>query len=775
MNTFERSPVVIQWCMTLLLAAVAAGCGSRDPVLGTGDLAVLAPRVTLVTPSDGATGVSIGTPGIAVTLSEPIAPLTGSASLSVTCAAPCASPTGTTVLNAAGAIASFTLTAGTALAPLTQYTVTVTGARSLATGLVLPTPHTWRFTTGAAPDTTRPRVTATVPATTSPGPTTGAPANRAVVATFTEDMVPASITGTSFTVTCAAPCVNPQGAVSYVAGNRSATFTPAAPLALATTYTARVTTAATDVALNALGGNQAALPAASDYVWTFTTGLTLDTTRPTVTASAPVTTIPGPTTGVPNNTGISAIFSEDVAPATITAASFTVTCTAPCNSPAGAVSYVASSRTAVFTPTAPLTTGASYTATITTAATDLAGNALGGNQAPPPSASNYVWTFTTVAAVAAANVSVGSTQPASGGAGVCPSASVNATFSVPSGTRMNPSTVNAATFIVTGPGVTPVNAASVSLDVATGRIATFTPQGSLADGVNYVARILGGSTGARDLAVPANTLLGDYTWSFTAGPATGSCTLPPVLASAEPFGIFGGSAGMTNTGINTVINGEIGTIATGTSSITGFHDTAGDIYTESIGANVGAVNGIIYTCTNSTTGPTSAGPNAPKCAIATQSRLDAQAAYLELAGKPSNPAPGANLASRTLAPGSYSAPGGSFLIQGGDLTLDAQGDANAVWIFQMATTLTVGGPGAAAPQSIILAGGAQPKNVFWQVGTAATINAGGGGTMVGTIIANSGVTFSTAGNTAVTTLNGRALSLTASVTLVNTVINVPAP
>jgi hypothetical protein len=232
---------------------------------------------------------------------------------------------------------------------------------------------------------------------------------------------------------------------------------------------------------------------------------------------------------------------------------------------------------------------------------------------------------------------------------------------------------------------------------------------------------------------------------------------------------------MTNTGLKTVINGDIGTTATGTSSITGFHDTAGDIYTESVGANVGAVNGIIYTCTNSTTGPTSTGPNAPKCQIATQARLDSEAAYLELAGKPSNPAPGANLASRTLAPGSYSAPGGSFLIEGGDLTLDAQGDTNAVWIFQMASTLTVGGPGAAAPQNIILAGGAQPKNVFWQVGTSATINAGGGGTMVGTIIAQSGVTFSTAGNTAITTLNGRALSLLASVTMVNTVINVPAP
>ena len=115
------------------------------------------------------------------------------------------------------------------------------------------------------------------------------------------------------------------------------------------------------------------------------------------------------------------------------------------------------------------------------------------------------------------------------------------------------------------------------------------------------------------------------------------------------------------------------------------------------------------------------------------------------------------------------------MIEGGDLTLDAQGDATAVWVFQMATSLTVGGPGAAAPQSIILKGGALAKNVYWQVGSAATINAGGGGTMVGTIIAQAGAAFSTPGNVIPVALNGRALSLGASVTMVNTVVTVPAP
>jgi hypothetical protein len=230
---------------------------------------------------------------------------------------------------------------------------------------------------------------------------------------------------------------------------------------------------------------------------------------------------------------------------------------------------------------------------------------------------------------------------------------------------------------------------------------------------------------------------------------------------------------MTNMGTLTIVNGDIGTIATDTSAITGFHD-AFNIYTETP-SNAGLVTGQIYTCTNSTTGTNSAGPSAPDCAVATQARLDAQTAYLALAAMPvvgASPAPGANLAGVTLLPGTYKAPGGSFLIEGGDLTLS--GDANAIWVFQMASTLTVGGPGAAAPQNIILTGGALPKNVFWQVGSAATINAAGGGTMVGTIIAQDGVTFSTADNVAIVTLNGRALSLGASVTMVNTVVNVPA-
>lgn len=242
------------------------------------------------------------------------------------------------------------------------------------------------------------------------------------------------------------------------------------------------------------------------------------------------------------------------------------------------------------------------------------------------------------------------------------------------------------------------------------------------------------------------------------------------LGLAATFGTFGGTAGMTNTGTLSLVDGDIGTIATGTSMVTGFHDTGGDIYTETP-ANIGPVTGLIYTCTNSTTGPTSTGVNAAACELATQARLDAETAYLALAAMPTTADPGENLAGLTLTAGVYKAASGKFLITGSDLTLT--GTATDLFVFQMATSLEVGAAGA--PRSIILAGGVLPKNVFWQVGSAATINPGGGGTMVGTIISQAGVAFSTVGSVNILTLNGRALSLGASVTLVDTVINVPAP
>ncbi|MCC5940047.1 MAG: DUF3494 domain-containing protein [Balneolaceae bacterium] len=238
------------------------------------------------------------------------------------------------------------------------------------------------------------------------------------------------------------------------------------------------------------------------------------------------------------------------------------------------------------------------------------------------------------------------------------------------------------------------------------------------------------------------------------------------LGDASRFGAFGGNAGVTNQGINTVINGSIGTTAAST-LITGFHDElTGDIYTETT-LNVGAVTNGIFTA-----------PPAPGTATSQQIAEDALA---DATAARNSISPGSlpggidlgtdELGGLTLEPGVYKSASGSYAISDVDLTLDAQGDANATWIFQVESSLTVGTP--TGPRNIIMTNGALPENVFWYVGSAATINGAGGGTMVGTILSDAGVTFSTAGNVEQTVLNGRAISLTASVTMVNTTINVP--
>ncbi|MBU3926588.1 MAG: DUF3494 domain-containing protein, partial [Bacteroidetes bacterium] len=205
--------------------------------------------------------------------------------------------------------------------------------------------------------------------------------------------------------------------------------------------------------------------------------------------------------------------------------------------------------------------------------------------------------------------------------------------------------------------------------------------------------------------------------------------------------------------------------------VTGFHDgMTGDVYTETP-LNVGLVTDGIFAA------PPFPGTTTNE-AIATQALIDANAAYISIspAIMPGGIDPGAGeLGGLTLAPGVYMSASGTFNISNGPLTLDAQGDPNATWVFQTAAGLTVGIAGPTGARSIVMTNGAQPKNVFWYVGSSATINAAGGGTMVGTIIATAGVTFSTPDNMVQTVLNGRALSLVASVTMVNTTINVPAP
>lgn len=475
----------------------------------------------------------------------------------------------------------------------------------------------------------------------------------------------------------------------------------------------------------------------------------VDTTRPTVTLTVPADTA----ANVATNTRITATFSKDMNASTLTGSIPSFTVAAGGTAVAGTVSYSAAARTATFTPTMPTTLAINtlYTATITTAATDLAGNALAGTSALLPAASNHVWSFTTGATADTVAPTVTAVNPADASTGVCLTKSVNATFSKP----MDPASIGNTTFGVTAGGV--AVAGTVIYNTAS-QIATFTPTAAtgFAASTAFVVTVRSGSTGVKDLA--GNALAVDRVWGFTTG--TQACTASVNLGTASSFGAFGGGAGVTNQGINTVVNGNIGTTAACT-AITGFHDAA-NVYTETP-LNVGVVNG------NINCAPPAPG-TAASMAITTQAQSDALAAWNALKAMPPGSDPGAGqLGGLVLAPAVYTSAGGTFAITNGDLTLDAQGDANAMWVFQSASSLTVGLP--ATPRHVLLINGAKAANVYWQVGSAARIEVGSA--MVGTVIAPAGVTISTAGQAMQTTLTGRALGLTASVTMVNTTIVAP--
>jgi len=595
------------------------------------------------------------------------------------------------------------------------------------------------------PEITRvPTVTATSPVASTPF-VTAVDTHAKVMVTFSKAMKAASLTTSSFSVNC--PTGSPVAAsVSYDVATMMATLTPAAPLPPTTTCTATVSAAVMDTT---------DVPLAGAFVWSFVTATAapLDTTRPTVIFTVPAIGA----AAVAVNTKISATFSEPMNPATLSSTTFSVTNTTAGTAVAGAVSYVAASRTVTFTPAlaASLASGSLYTATITTAAADLAGNALAGNTASLPAAGNHVWTFTTGAAADSSAPTVTAISPADGTASVCPlTGSASATFSEP----MDAATINAGTFTVTDNGVAVAGTVSYSAQT---QVATFVPSAATGFAANrsFVATIASGSTGVKDLA--GNPLAVNRVWGFATGAATCGPKVTTVnLGTAASFGAFGGGAGVTNQGINTVVGGNLGTTAACT-LVTGFHD-ASNVYTQTP-LNVGAVNGSIN-C-----GPPAPGTTAT-LAVATQARADALAAYTALAAMPPGTDPGAGqLGGLVLEPAVYTSAGGTFAITTGDLTLDALGDPNAVWVFQSASALTVGLH--ATPRRVILIGGAQAKNVFWQVGSAARIE--DGSSMVGTIIAPAGVTFSTAGQAIQTTLVGRAIGLTASVTLVNTTIVAP--
>ena len=582
--------------------------------------------------------------------------------------------------------------------------------------------------------------------------------NATVTATFSQAMSAASINTTTFTV--AGPGgVAVAGAVTY--SGTVATFTPSAFLAYGTIYTATITTGATSP-----GGAHLI----TNYIWTFTTIATQPalTPAPTVISTLPVTSPENVT--VPLNQVVSATFSEPMSSATIAGTTnFTLMELGSETPVAGQVEYAASGNAVVFQPSVSLAAGATYTATITTGVESQAGVAL---------ASLYAWTFKTGAAGSFTQPGLVKTIPANLATSVPLNQAISATFTE----AMNPLTLTTTTFLLyqgSSLSGTPIPA-TITYDPIN-FIATLKPTALLTASTVYTVTV---TTGAKDLN--GNPLLVNIgpppnPWTFTTG--TGVVTPPVVLGpTISLFGALGGGAGITNQGIHTVINNG-GIATTGASTlITGFHDTTLPIvgvvwpctYTETT-LNVGQVNGVIDTAPPPPTVNCADEGTAHTMAVATEAELEAQTAYVTLQGLPSTGTLAAELGGTTIYPGVYKN-ASSVGITLGNLTLDARGDPNATWVFQIGSSLTVGTP--TSSESVTLTNGAQAGNVYWAVGglPGAVINYGGGGIMVGTIISQPGITVSSPGQSTsatVTTINGRVLALNASTTMVNTVINVP--
>jgi hypothetical protein len=395
-------------------------------------------------------------------------------------------------------------------------------------------------------------------------------------------------------------------------------------------------------------------------------------------------------TGTPINTKLLVTFSKVMDPTTITTSTITLKHGGTSNS--GTVSYTG--VTATFAPPTNLATYTFYTATVTTGAKDTSGHAL---------VVNYVWSFTTGGGADTTQPYVIGTSPTKG---VSVDSTISATFSKP----MDPSTITTTSFSI-AQGSTSVPGTVTSA----GTTASFKPSSNLAINTNYTATI---TTAAKD--VTGNALRNKFVWIFTTSQSTESCAQATVpLNSAANFAILGAS-GVSNTG-NTVVTGDIG-LSPGTAYV-GF--PPGQLYGTAHITDLAAAN----------------------------AQSDLGTAYTDAQGRTLCPITlDGNLGGQTLGPGLYRA-GSSLEISSGDLTLDAQGNANAVFIFQIATSLTT-----TSGRQVFLAGGAQAKNIFWAVGSSATL--GTTSVMYGTIMAYASVTLTTGA-----TLNGRALATVGAVTL----------
>jgi hypothetical protein len=363
----------------------------------------------------------------------------------------------------------------------------------------------------------------------------------------------------------------------------------------------------------------------------------------------------------------------------------------------GTVTYDATNMIGGFRPSPDLTANATYNASITVGAKALSGT---------PLATPFDFSFTTRDTTDSSAPYVIAVNLAAGATCVPQDQKIMATFDE----QMDSLTINPGTFFIVG--VT----ATVTYDVVT-QIATLTPTANLAANTKYTIMV---TAGAKDMGeVPVAPIQ----QTFTTGPCSGGGTQPVALCpNIGDFSVLAGST-VTNTG-STVVSGDVG-VSPGT-AVTGFPP--------------GLAGGTIH--------------KADGAASLAQATLTA--AYVDAAGRAGGTSVAGDLVGQTLTAGVYKST--SSLANSGDLTLDAQGNPAAVFIFQISSTLTTG-----SGSHIILANGAKACNVFWQVGSSATL--GTNSVFKGNILALTSITITTGAN-----LEGRALARNGAVTLDTNVI-----
>ncbi len=532
---------------------------------------------------------------------------------------------------------------------------------------------------------------------------TGVPLDKVITATFNEPMDPLTITPQSFSLQSGAKGLVSLAGLLSYDGN-SSTLSFKPASKLAAGTTYTASIAAT---VKDLTGNALQVI----YVWTFSTGTTIS---PVVISTDPLNSA----TGVFLNKTLMVTFNQPMNPLSITTTTYTLKQAGTLI--AGSVSFT--STTASFKPTASLLASTNYTGTITTGVKNVDGTYM---------SFDYVWNFTTGTLSAP---KVNSTDPLNLGTGVALNKFISAVFSEP----MDPLTITTSSYTLMS-GTTPV----IGTVNYSGSTATFTPTGGLVSGNTYTVII---STIAKNPAgVP---LANNYVWTFTTVPPLGPAGLN--LNSVARFVIIAGVGVSNNAGISIINDMDVGIYPGLRSQITGFPPAI-------------IVNGGMYAADDI------APAGVPAMLLAAQNDLTAAYNFAAGATLPAPATVSGDQGGKTLAPGIYKSTS-TLLIQAGNLTLDAQGDVNAVWIFQVGsgfTTVGISPYPSPTGGNVILTGGAQAKNVYWQTSSSATI--GDYTSFKGNILALQSITMN-----AYSRAEGRMLARNGSVVLTSTnIINKP--